>query len=182
MVFTVEGQLIGDALDFQEWAKERFGREVSLPKEILIKRAKINQREINEFIRLRDHGPNLISKIKTKKAQIKQKGLVSTFDGFFERQLVDGKPFYTRKTDMAKNTVTAPTEPEELPDFLAQIDLSDQESEESEEEEEFKEILDELPMEDTAGIMDYEKFKEFYAEEIDLKMHRRKAQEAQEHA
>ncbi len=42
MVFTVEGQLIGDSEDFQNWAKERFGREYSLPKEILIKRAKTN--------------------------------------------------------------------------------------------------------------------------------------------
>jgi len=37
IVFTVEGQLIGDSESFSNWAKKRFGREHTIPKELLIK-------------------------------------------------------------------------------------------------------------------------------------------------
>jgi len=42
MIFTVEGQLIGDTKDFTNYAKDHFGKEYTEAKEILIKRAKEN--------------------------------------------------------------------------------------------------------------------------------------------
>jgi hypothetical protein len=42
LIFTVEGQLIGDTVDFHEFAKSRYGKEYSVNKDLLTKRAKEN--------------------------------------------------------------------------------------------------------------------------------------------
>lgn len=63
-----------------------------------------------------------------------------------------------------------------MTDFSKPILLPDDEKPESSDEDDgFKDIPSQLEFDQKSGIMDYQKYKEFYAEEIEGKMHRRTA-------
>ena len=53
MIFTVEGELIGNTDEFYQYSKDKFGKSFNLPKEILQRRAKENNAFMNEVVRKR---------------------------------------------------------------------------------------------------------------------------------
>ena len=63
IVFTVEGELIGDVGDFYDYAQNRYGKVYRVSKDTLNLMAKNNARAINEEVRKRDKGPSMIEKI-----------------------------------------------------------------------------------------------------------------------
>lgn len=87
--------------------------------------------------------------------------------------LENGLTFYRRQTDL--NSLEAPIHEGqlkmELTDFSKPVLLQDDEKPESSDEDEgFVDILPEMKVE--SGDVDYEKYKEFYSDEIEGKMHR----------
>ena len=67
-------------------------------------------------------------------------------------------------------------------DFSKPILLSDEDEDDSDEDDEFDSIPDQLPWDPSSGPMNYEDYKQFYAEEIEGKFNRRQAQQNQEKA
>ena len=60
---------------------------------------------VNEEVRRRDKGPNVIEKIQKSLRKAKKKHLVKNYEGFFKNIIVDGIPFRVRLTDLAKRSV-----------------------------------------------------------------------------
>lgn len=105
IVFTVEGELIGDVGEFYDYAQTRFGKVYRVSKDTLNLRAKNNTRMVNEEVRRRDKGPNIIEKIQKRLKKAKRKELVNNFDGFFKTVTEKGIPFKVRYTNITEKSV-----------------------------------------------------------------------------
>ena len=77
IVFTVEGELIGDTREFYDYCQNKYGKIVRVGNEVSEPRAKANAQEAKEFVRKRDKGANLIEKIQKTLRKAKVKKLVS---------------------------------------------------------------------------------------------------------
>lgn len=60
---------------------------------------------VNEEVRRRDKGPNIIEKIQKSLRKAKKKHLVKNYEGFFKNIIVEGIPFRVRLTDLATRSV-----------------------------------------------------------------------------
>ena len=105
IVFTLEGQLIGDVSEFYDYSQAKFGKVYRVSKDTLNLRAKNNARMVNEEVRRRDKGPNIIEKIQKSLRKAKKKHLVKNYEGFFKNIIVEGIPFRVRLTDLATRSV-----------------------------------------------------------------------------
>lgn len=68
-------------------------------------RAKNNTRAVNEEVRRRDKGPNIIEKIQKSLKKAKKKELVKNFEGFFKTVIERGIPFKVRYTNITEKSV-----------------------------------------------------------------------------
>lgn len=75
-MFTVEGELIGDVSEFYDYSQNKFGKVYRVSKDTLNLRAKNNARMVNEEVRRRDKGPNIIEKIQKSLRKAKNSQLV----------------------------------------------------------------------------------------------------------
>jgi hypothetical protein len=55
IVYTLEGTLIGDAVQFVDYVKDRYGKAIALTKEASKRRTKQNMKAINEEMRKVSH-------------------------------------------------------------------------------------------------------------------------------
>ena len=81
IVFTVEGELIGDVSEFYDYAQIKFGKVYRVSKDTLNLRAKNNVRAVNEEVRRRDKGPNIVEKIQKSLRKAKKNHHVKNFEG-----------------------------------------------------------------------------------------------------
>lgn len=105
IVFTVEGELIGDSTEFYDYAQNKYGKVYRVSKDTLDLRARNNAKAINEEVRRRDKGPNIVEKIQKCLRKAKKKQLVSNYEGHFKTVLAKGIPYKIRLTDITKRSV-----------------------------------------------------------------------------
>ena len=78
LVFTIEGDLIGDQVDFREHVRSRYCRtNITMAKEFHDVRYKDNMQQAEDVIRNRLNGPSLREKIAKKSEKAKKLGLIS---------------------------------------------------------------------------------------------------------
>lgn len=105
IVFTVEGELIGDVSEFYDYSQNKFGKVYRVSKDTLDLRARNNTRAVKEEVRRRDKGPNVIEKIHMCLRKAKKKHLVQNHEGYFKVIVANGIPFKVRLTDMTTRAV-----------------------------------------------------------------------------
>lgn len=125
IIFTVEGELIGDTREFYDYCQNKYGKIVRVGNEVTEPRAKANAQETKELVRRRDMGPNLIEKIQRVLRKAKNKKLVSNLEGSFEQIIHNGITYKVRLTDLSKRSV----------EFVEKIEEAEGEDEIQEEEE-----------------------------------------------
>lgn len=105
IVFTVEGQLIGDVSEFYDYAQNKYGKVYRVSKDTLEQRARYNDSLVKEQVKRRKNGPNLIERIQKKLRKAKNKQLVMNYEGYFKTVIENGIVYKVRMTDLAKMSV-----------------------------------------------------------------------------
>ena len=148
IVFTVEGELIGDVTEFYDYSQNKYGKVYRVSKETLDLRAKSNVKATNEEVRRRDKGPNIVEQIQKALLKSKKKKLVSNYEGYFNSVIKDGIPYKVRLTDMSKRSVEF-TDEIIFEDQLPEEEPLEVKDEQPEGEEEYKEeVVEEKPEEE----------------------------------
>lgn len=119
IVFTVEGDLIGDVGEFYDYSQNKYGKVYRVSKDTLDLRARSNAKAVNEQVRRRDKGPNIIEKIQKSLKKAKKKKLVQNLEGYFKTVVANGIKYKVRLTDMSKRTIDIKSEidPHEEPEL-----------------------------------------------------------------
>lgn len=76
-----------------------------MSKDTLNLRAKNNARTVNEEVRRRDKGPNIVEKIEISLLKARRKQMVKSFEGFFKTFVEKGIPFKVRHTNIAEKSL-----------------------------------------------------------------------------
>lgn len=101
IIYTLEGTLIGDAKQFIDHVKERYGKSIAITKETAKRRTQQNMKEINEEMRKKKEGLTLGEKIEKYLNKAKKKGIIKLLDeDFFQEEVHTGISFYVRRTNL----------------------------------------------------------------------------------
>ena len=108
IVYTLEGELVGDGNAFIEHIKERYDINLTLTKEQLKARSKLNVDVTDDRIRKRDDGDTLGEKIekylqKDFKSKERRNVVKLIDDAFYEKEWDGGVPFYVRRTNLLRD-------------------------------------------------------------------------------
>jgi len=103
LVFTLEGNFIGDGANFVEHVRERYGKTMTMTKETQKRRTNENVDNINDDVRKRDKGLTLSEKIEKLIDKVKKKDVISHIgDCFYEETVEGGTVFYLRRTNLLR--------------------------------------------------------------------------------
>ena len=101
LIFTIEGELIGDGAEFVEHVRERYAKVIGMTKEAQKARLEENKKLIADKHRKEHHGLSLREKITKATNSKKQKDTIETItDSFFEECEVEGRHMYSRTTNL----------------------------------------------------------------------------------
>lgn len=111
--------MIGDVGEFYDYSQNKYGKVYRVSKDTLDLRARSNAKAVNEQVRRRDKGPNIIEKIQKSLKKAKKKKLVQNLEGYFKTVVANGIKYKVRLTDMSKRTIDIKSEidPHEEPEL-----------------------------------------------------------------
>ena len=103
LVYTLEGTLIGDGAEFITHIKEKYGIALTITKESLKQRQKLNIVETEERMR-KLAGQTLGEKILAEVGKKPKKNVTNLItDSFYHMEIEQGIPFYVRRTNVLRD-------------------------------------------------------------------------------
>lgn len=115
MIYTVEGECIGNAGDFNEHVNQKYGVKITgVSQQNHKRRLMDNQHKINEEWRKKKEGATLAEKIKRCLEQVKKKEVIEHMtDTFYQECEENGVKFFARTTDLFREGVRTKDIPDE---------------------------------------------------------------------
>ena len=103
LIYTIEGKIIGGALEFKEHVKDRYDKMLTIPKETQKARAKLTNDDNDVAMRRKRDGDTLNERIEETLEKLKKKPCTNNIqDSFYDLQFENGIPFQIRKTNLLR--------------------------------------------------------------------------------
>jgi len=104
LIYTLEGNLIGDGAQFVEHVRDRYNKVLSMTKENQKRRTHENITMINEQMRKKKEGATLEEKIFKHLETIKKKNAIQLVnDAFYAEEKQGGNIFFVRRTNLQRD-------------------------------------------------------------------------------